>query len=129
MLPRRGVTDRHDENKDHLSIQNRRVGGYSSTRIRYGLHGDINVLLKARLQQNFESSPNLRGRIFAIIHCTSLHCWKFLHRFNCIQLPTTSNFQQCWILTCFFNNVGSCCVRLHGALYLHVVVKTYNLVI
>ena len=70
-------------------------------------------LLKTRLQQNFESSPNLMGRVFLIMDYMSLHCLQVvaseMHTIaNTIQhlpnqqLPTMLDFnlflQQCWEL-------------------------------
>ena len=52
------------------------------------------------------------GCIIPTMHCRSQHRWKLLHPLAHHCQHARNNSQHCWR-----NNVGSCCARLHAALF------------
>ena len=54
----------------------------------------------------------LMGCMLPTMHCRFQHCWELLHPFAHHCQHARNNSQHCWR-----NNVGSCCVRLHAALW------------
>ena len=70
------------------------------------LHNSSSTLITHGLQR-------LMGCIFPTMRCRSQHCWELLHLFAHHCQHARNNSQHCWR-----NNVGSCCVRLHAALFI-----------
>ena len=71
------------------------------------LHNSSSTLITYGLQR-------LMGCILPTMRCRSQHCWELLHPFAHHCQHTRNNSQHCWR-----NSVGSCCVRLHAALFIY----------
>ena len=87
----------------HVTSNN--VGGCWSTMLRPFARSLRSALITQGLQR-------LMGCILPTMHCTSQHCWELLHPLVHHCQHACNNSQHCWR-----NNVGSCCVRLHAALF------------
>ena len=74
------------------------------------LHSSSNIV--GTTHAHYAWLQSLMGYILPTMHCRSQYCWELLHPFAHHCQHAINNSQHCWR-----NNVGSCCVRLHAALF------------